>query len=42
MKELAAQGPLQELVSELVKTVLESITVKGDGRFEIHFLDGTG
>lgn len=42
MRELAEQGPLTEIVPELVQTVLESITVKGDGVFEIRFLDGTG
>jgi hypothetical protein len=28
MRELAEQGPLTEIVPELVQTVLESITVK--------------
>lgn len=41
MRELAEQGPLTEIVPELVQTVLESITVKGNGEFEIQFLDGT-
>ena len=41
MRELAEQGPLTEIVPELVQTVLESITVKGDGSFDIRFLDGT-
>ena len=41
MQELAEQGPLTEIVPELVQTVLESITVKGDGNFEIRFLDGS-
>ncbi len=41
MRELAEQGPLTEVVPELVQTVLESITVKGDGAFDIRFLDGT-
>lgn len=42
MKELAEQGPIQELVPELVQTVLESITIKSGGQFEVCFLDGTG
>ena len=41
MRALAEQGPLTEVVPELVQTVLESITVKGDGTFDIRFLDGT-
>ncbi len=41
MRELTEQGPLTEVVPELVQTVLESITVKGDGTFDIRFLDGT-
>ena len=41
MRELAEQGRLTEVVPELVQTVLESITVKGDGSFDIRFLDGT-
>ena len=41
MRELAKQGTLTEVVPELVQTVLESIVVKGDGAFEIRFLDGT-
>ena len=41
MRELAELGPLTEVVPELVQTVLESITVKGDGTFDIRFLDGT-
>jgi hypothetical protein len=38
---MAKQGPLTTIVPELVQTVLESITVKGGGAFEIRFLDGT-
>ena len=41
MREMAKQGPLTTIVPELVQTVLESITVKGGGAFEIRFLDGT-
>lgn len=41
MRELAEQGQLTEIVPELVQNVLESITVKGEGEFEIRFLDGT-
>ena len=41
MRELVKQGPLTSIVPELVQTVLESIVVKGDGTFEIRFLDGT-
>ena len=41
MRELVKQGPLTTIVPELVQTVLESILVKGNGTFEIRFLDGT-
>ena len=41
MRELTEQGTLTKIVPELVQTVLESITVKGEGTFEIRFLDGT-
>ena len=41
MRELVKQGPLTTIVPELVQTVLESITVKGQRSFEIRFLDGT-
>lgn len=41
MRELVRQGPLTTIVPELVQTVLESILVKGNGVFEIRFLDGT-
>ena len=41
MREMVKQGPLTTIVPELVQTVLESITVKGGGAFEIRFVDGT-
>lgn len=41
MRDLVKQGPLTTIVPELVQTVLESIQVKGNGTFEIRFLDGT-
>lgn len=41
MRELVKQGQLTTIVPELVQTVLESILVKGNGAFEIRFLDGT-
>lgn len=34
-RELVKQGPLTEIVPELVQLVLESITVKEDGAFNI-------
>lgn len=40
IREMAKQGTLTTIVPELVQTVLESITVKGGGAFEIRFLDG--
>ena len=42
MLELTAQGEMKKLIPEIVQTVLECIVVKGDGVFEVHFLDGTG
>lgn len=41
MRELVKQGPLKEIVPELVQTVLESILVKGNGIFVVCFLDRT-
>lgn len=41
IREMAKQGTLTTIVPELVQTVLESITVKGGGAFEIRFVDGT-
>ena len=41
MRELVKQGPLKEIVPELVQNILESILVKGKGVFEVRFLDGT-
>lgn len=41
MRELVKLGPLTTIVPELVQSVLESILVKGDGAFEIRFLDST-
>ena len=38
---LAKQGIVTELVPELVQVTLESILVKGDGAFDVRFLDGT-
>ncbi len=42
MQDLVGMGPIREAIPELVQNVLESILVKGDGFFEISFLDGTG
>lgn len=42
MQELVKQGPIQEIIPELVQAVLESVTVKEHGAFEVRFLDGTG
>lgn len=41
MRELIKQGPLNIIIPELVRNVLESILVKGKGEFEVRFLDGT-
>ena len=41
MRALAKQGMLKEIVPELVQTVLESITVKGNNAFEVRFMEGT-
>ena len=41
MRELSNQGLIRDIIPELVQTVLESIVVKGNGGFEIRFLDGT-
>ena len=40
-RELAKQGTLAAIVPEQVQMVLESILVKGNGAFEVQFLDGT-
>ena len=40
-RELAKQGTLAAIVPEQVQMVLESILVKGNGTFEVQFLDGT-
>ena len=41
MRELVSQGPITRIVPELVQTVLGSILIRGNGRFEVTFLDGT-
>ena len=41
MRELIKQGPLNIIIPELVRNVLECILVKGKGEFEVRFLDGT-
>ena len=42
MRALAKSGHVTTVIPEIVQTVLESITISGNGLFEIRFLDGTG
>lgn len=41
MRALAKRGHVTTVIPEMVQTVLESITVIGNGKFIIRFLDGT-
>ncbi len=41
MRSLVKNGSIRKAIPELVLTVLESITVKGNATFEVRFLDGT-
>ena len=41
MRELVSQGPISRIVPELVQSVLERILIRGNGLFEVAFLDGT-
>ena len=41
MRELVSEGPITRIVPELVQTVLGSILIRGNGLFEVTFLDGT-
>lgn len=41
MRALAKSGSVANVIPEMVQSVLESITVKGNGEFCVRFLDGT-
>ena len=41
MRELVSEGPITRIVPELVQTELGSILIRGNGLFEVTFLDGT-
>ena len=41
MRELVKQGPITDLIPELVQMVLESIVIKGGYSFDVYFLDTT-
>ena len=41
MRALVKGGKIATIIPEMVLTVLESITIKGGGVFNIRFLDGT-
>ena len=41
MQELVKQGPITDLIPELVQMVLESIVIKGGYSFDVYFLDTT-
>ena len=40
MRQLVAEGPMQEAIPELVQAVLEHMEVK-ENSIEVYFLDGT-
>lgn len=42
MRELVKEGKIVTIIPEMVMTVLESITITGNGQFDVRFLDGTG
>lgn len=42
MRALAKDGRITAIIPKLVLTVLESITITGNGQFDVRFLDGTG
>ena len=41
MRELVKSGKIATIIPEMVLTVLESITIAGNGQFDVRFLDGT-
>lgn len=41
LMERVADGPIQEFDSELMREVMDIITVHEDGRLQIRFYDGT-
>ena len=41
IRALAKGGKITNIIPELIQTVLESITVKGRGQFEVRFMDET-
>ena len=42
LQELVKEGKIVTIIPEMVMTVLESITITGNGQFDVRFLDGTG
>ncbi len=42
MRELVKEGKIVTIIPEMVMTVLESITITGNGQFDVRFMDGTG
>ena len=42
MRGLVKEGKIVTIIPEMVMTVLESITIIGNGQFDVRFLDGTG
>lgn len=41
MRGLVKEGKIVTIIPEMVMTVLESITIAGNGQFDVRFLDGT-